>query len=793
MKKFLGTSIWLLCIQIVLSQPTQHPVSGTVTEKNNDLPIAGAVITLGNRQAISDADGKFSFPKQAAGKWMLTVNSIGFKVFQQEIKVEKDVPEIHISLEPSALFLQPLEVKALRASGKAPFAKSNITGAELAKINLGQDIPFLLDQTPSVVVNADAGNGIGYTGIRIRGTDATRINVTLNGIPYNDAESLGTYFVDLPDFASSLSSIQIQRGVGTSSNGAGAFGASINLATNEYHEKPYAEINNSGGSFNTWKHTVKAGTGLIGGHFTVDARVSGITSDGYIQRASTDLRSFYFSTAYLNKKSSLRLNIFSGKEKTYQAWYGVPENLLNTDRTYNPAGTEKPGTPYDNQTDNYTQTHYQLFFNHALSAKWSLNTAVFLTKGKGYYEEYKAGQAFYDYGLPDLINGGSPVTSTELVRQRWLENSFYGQIASVQYKDNRNELAIGGGWTTYEGRHYGTLAWLAQGSIPPNYRYYDYPALKTDRNFYAKWQHQLQKNWTGFADLQYRSVAHTMNGFEGNPTLVVDRNFHFLNPKIGITYHRNGWQGFLSYALAHKEPNRDDFQAGTFSQPKAETLHDVELGMEKRGPGFHYGATGYYMYYQNQLVQTGQINDVGSYTRINIPYSYRLGIELQAGGVVNDWLQLAGNLTLSKNKITSFVEYIDNYDTGGQNPVSHNNTDISFSPSVIGSATVMLTPVRQLEINLVSKYVGKQYMDNSQDAKRKLDAYFVENIRLNWTIKKILGGEWQVIGQISNLFDKQYIANGYTYNFIYNQTLATQNGYYPMAGRNYMLGLNIRF
>lgn len=793
MKKFLGTMIWLGFFQIVLSQPARHLVTGTVTEVNSKTPVSGAVISLGNRQTLSNGEGSFRFLNQPEGKWILTIKSIGFKTVNREVQIGKDAMNLAISLEPVSLFLQPLEVRALRASDKAPFAKTNISQEQLAKTNLGQDIPLLLDQTPSVVVNADAGNGVGYTGIRIRGTDATRINVTLNGIPYNDAESMGTYFVDLPDFASSLSSVQIQRGVGTSSNGAGAFGGTINLATNEYHEKPYAELNNTAGSFNTWKHTLKAGTGLMGGHFTLDARVSRISSDGYIDRASSDLKSFYISTAYLNKKSSLRLNIFSGKEKTYQAWYGVPENLLNTDRTYNPAGTEKPGSPYDNQTDNYTQTHYQLFFNHALSAKWAFNTAVFLTKGKGYYEEYKAGQAFADYGLPDANNGGSPITNTDLVRQRWLDNSFYGQIASLQYKDNRDEFTLGGGWTTYEGSHFGTLAWIQYGSIPPAYRYYDYPALKTDRNVYAKWQHQLQKNWTGFADLQYRSVSHNMNGFEGNPTLTVDRSFHFVNPKLGITYNRNGWQGFLSYAMAHKEPNRDDFQAGITSQPKAETLHDVELGMEKRSPEFQYGATIYYMYYLNQLVQTGQINDVGAYTRINIPYSYRLGIELQAAAHVNRWMQLTGNLTFSKNKVASFVEYLDNYDTGGQDPVTHRNTDISFSPSVIGSATVSLFPVKQLSLNLISKYVGKQYMDNSQSDARKLDGFWVENFRANWTLKNILGGEWQIIGQVNNLFDTKYIPNGYTYNYIYNQTLTTENGYYPMAGRNYLLGVNIHF
>ena len=376
MKKFLGTTMLALITIIAFTQPSKSLVQGSVTESKNKVPVSGAIIRLGNRLIISDELGRFNFGRIGEGNYEFTVSSLGYKDYSKTVTVGKSDTRLDIGLTASSLFLQPLEVKAVRASDKAPFAKTNIGKEGISKNNLGQDIPFLLDQTPSVVVNSDAGNGVGYTAIRIRGTDATRINVTLNGIPYNDAESLGTYFVDLPDFASSVNSIQVQRGVGTSSNGAGAFGGTINLSTNEYNEKAYGESNNSFGSFNTWKNTLKAGTGLIDGHFTVDARLSRISSNGYIDRATSDLKSFYLSTAYINKKSSFRLNIFSGKEKTYQAWYGVAEDLLVTDRKNNPAGTEKTGTPYDNQTDNYTQTHYQLFFNHSFNTQWSFNTAA---------------------------------------------------------------------------------------------------------------------------------------------------------------------------------------------------------------------------------------------------------------------------------------------------------------------------------------------------------------------------------------------------------------------------------
>lgn len=788
MKKFLGTTMLAFVTLIALAQPNKNLVTGTVTENNGQTPVAGATVQLGGRQTLTNEKGEFSFSKIGKGRIELTVNSLGFSVYKETLTITGDT-KLLIRLTASALYLQPLEVKSLRASDRAPFAKTNLTKEQISKSNVGQDIPFLLDQMPSVVINSDAGNGVGYTGIRIRGSDATRVNVTLNGIPYNDAESMGTYFVDLPDFASSVNSIQVQRGVGTSSNGAASFGGTINLATNEYNEKAYGELNNSFGSFNTWKNTVKAGSGLIGGHFTVDARLSSITSDGYIQRAKSDLKSFYFSTAYLTKKSSLRLNIFSGKEKTYQAWYGVAENLLATDRTNNPAGTEKPGTPYDNQTDNYTQTHYQLFFNHAFSSKWSFNTAAFLTRGKGYYEEYKASQDFADYGL---INPGPPGTTTDLVRQRWLDNYFYGQIASLQYKDSKDEITFGGGWTKYDGKHFGNIVWLQTGTVPKDYRYYDYPATKTDVNFYTKWQHQLSAHWLSFADLQYRHVNHDMRGFEGSPALFVNRSFDFVNPKAGITYMRNGWQAYLSYALGHKEPNRDDFQAGVLTQPKAETLHDFELGADKKTTNYHYGANIYYMYYVNQLVLNGQINDVGAYPRINIPYSYRLGIELQGGAVLTKWMNIAGNLTLSRNKVSSFTEYIDNYDNGGQNAVQHKNTDISFSPSVTGAATLTLIPAQHVEVSLMSKYVSKAYLDNSQNEARKLNGFFVQNIRAGWTIQKLLFREWNIIGQVNNLFNKKYEPNGYTYSYIYNNSLTTENGYYPMAGTNFMIAVNIK-
>jgi iron complex outermembrane receptor protein len=698
-------------------------------------------------------------------------------------------PQREVSKD-SFYLLSPVEVRSIRAGENAPLTKTNLSKKEIAKLNLGQDIPFLLNQTPSVVINSDAGNGVGYTGIRIRGTDATRINVTLNGIPYNDPESQGTFFVDLPDFASSVGSIQVQRGVGTSSNGAGAFGASINFSTNEMNKAAYAEFNNSFGSFNTWKHTIKAGTGLLADHFTVDARLSRITSDGYIDRANSNLGSFYFSTAWLAAKSSLRLNVLSGKEKTYQAWNGVSEaDLRSGNRTINYAGMEKQGEPYSNETDNFQQDHYQLFFDHRFNDNIEFNTAFFLTKGKGYYEQYKADEDYADYGMVDPSAG---VSSTDLVRQLWLHNNFYGGIFSLMYKKESLQFTFGGGWTRFDNNHYGDVIWAENGMPTPTVRWYDLDAKKTDLNLYSKLQMQISTGWHLFGDLQYRHVLYDIGGFRYNPSLKVNNDFNFFNPKAGISYNKDGWKGYLSYGLANKEPNRDDFEANTIQQPKPETLHDIELGVERSNKKTNWGATLYYMHYKDQLVLTGMINDVGAYTRTNIPKSYRMGIELQGGVTVTPWLNATANITFSKNKVLDFTEYIDDYDMGGQKTNQYSETDIAFSPQLVGSATISFLPVKDFELSLLGKYVSTQYLDNTQNDARKLNAFFTGDFRAIYTLRNKWLKELNIIGQLNNVLNKKYEPNGYTFSYIAGGDTVTENYYFPMAGTNFMVGVNVR-
>lgn len=692
----------------------------------------------------------------------------------------------------SFLLLEPVEVKAIRAGENSPFTKTNISKREIEKLNLGQDLPFILNQTPSVVVNSDAGNGIGYTGIRIRGSDASRINVTLNGVPFNDAESQGNFFVDLPDFSSSVGSIQVQRGVGTSSNGAGAFGASINISTNEANLKPYAEFNNSYGSFNTWKHTVKVGSGLVSDHFTSDLRLSSINSDGYIDRASTDLKSFYFSTAYLGNRNSLRFNMFSGKEKTYQAWYGVSEADLKTNRTVNYAGTERPGDPYDNETDNYKQDHYQLFYNQQLSSRIKFNTGLFYIKGKGYYEQYKADEAYADYGLSEPVDGTAVITNTDLVRQLWLDNDFYGNIFSMHYKDDISQFTLGGGWNKYEGRHYGDVVWAEKGLALPG-RWYDLDADKNDFSIYFKEQTKIGSLFAIFYDLQYRTVKYTIYGFRNNPGLTIKNKYNFFNPKAGLSFQKNEWSGYLSYSRGQKEPNRDDFEAGLDQQPKPEKLNDLELGLEKKNNKYNIGIVGYYMHYKDQLVLTGEINDVGAYTRTNIAKSYRAGVEIIAAAEIAPWLNAAGNVSVSKNKVIDFTEYIDDYDNGGQQTKQYSSTDIAFSPNIIAGATISFIPLKNTELSFISKYVGKQYLDNTQNETRKLNAFYTQDARFIYTITKGCLKELNIILQANNLFNKLYEPNGYTFSYYYGGSLTTENYYFPMAGTNFMVGVNLKF
>jgi iron complex outermembrane recepter protein len=685
-------------------------------------------------------------------------------------------------------YLQPVEVNAVKATGKNPFAKTNLTKAEIKRQNIGQDLPFILNNTPSIVVNSDAGNGAGYTGIRIRGTDATRINVTLNGIPYNDAESLGTFFVDMPDIASSASSIQIQRGVGTSANGAGSFGGSINVSTNELVKQKNIELNSTVGSYGLFKNTLLFNSGIFNKHFIVDARMSSIRSEGYVDRASAKLQSYFVSGAYVNDKNILRLNVFTGREKTYQAYYGILQDSLVKNRTYNSAGTEKSGSPYENQVDDYTQTHYQLFYTHKFNPHVKANIATFLTRGKGFYEQYKAEQKLSKYGLPTF---GS-TTKTDMVNQLWLDNYFYGTTFSLVYDKKQTQLMFGGGYNRYQGGHYGKIIWAKiQAAVPTNYQWYNTPAHKYDFSAYTKWTQTIGKNIQTFVDLQVRNIDYNINGFRNNPTLKVNTTNLFVNPKAGITYFNKGLQLYASYGQASKEPNRDDFEGNVNTLPKPEKLHDIEIGVEYKKRTLHIGANFYHMKYKNQLVNTGKINDVGAYTRTNIDNSFRAGIEFFAMEEINKYLSFTGNVTFSENKVKNFTEYFDDYDNGGQKSNFYNESDIAYSPNIIGSLIVNITPAKNASITLTSKYVGSQFLDNTSNSNRRLNAFYTQDVRVGYNFSGRLFKEINLYVQAMNIFSKVYEPNGYTFSYISGGALQTENYFFPMAPANFVFGINI--
>ncbi|HNC31923.1 MAG TPA: TonB-dependent receptor, partial [Cyclobacteriaceae bacterium] len=671
---------------------------------------------------------------------------------------------------------------------------NQLSKAELAKNNLGQDMPFLLNQLPGVVVNSDAGAGVGYTGMSIRGSDATRINVTINGIPVNDAESHGMFWVDLPDFASSVENIQVQRGVGTSTNGAAAFGGSVNVQTQNLNEKAYAEIFNSYGSFNTHKHTFKLGSGLLGGHFIFDARLSLIGSDGYIDRASSNLKSYYVSGGYFGKATTLKLIHFSGVEKTYQAWNGVPEDSLPTNRTYNEF-------TYQNQTDNYRQDYYQMLLNQQLGRKLDFNFALHYTRGKGYYEEYKQDADFASYGLDYPVLGSDTLFSTDLVRQKWLDNHFYGFTFSLDYKPLRSlNILLGGAGNRYNGGHYGKIIWAELApNIAKDYEYYNDQANKTDVNAYLKINWKPVQHLNLFADLQLRHIGYRFLGFNDSLAQAMqDVNYLFFNPKAGLTYDLNAFSYlYASYSVGHREPVRNDFTDNPpSSRPKPESMQDIELGYHRNGKIWNIALNGYGMFYRNQLVVTGKINDVGAYIRQNVDRSYRAGLELQVGVKVVKALVVQANLSWSSNKILNFKEYLDDYDNGGQVVNTYQQTDIALSPSLISAGSLVYSPIQtskhSLSLTLTEKYVGRQYLDNTSQESRSLDPFFVNDLRINYAWRTKVLKELSISVQINNLFNVKYEPNGYTYSYIYGG-LNTFNFYYPQAGRNFMVGLGMRF
>lgn len=797
----------VLVLVTVASEVTAQTITGTVRDAQSREPLAGAAIYQVQTEhgTTTDARGEFELKLIEGNLKTVEVRYLGYETQRQRITGNGE-RQITFSLVPATIVSEDMLVEAFRVDERSPVTYTNLDREEIRDRNMGQDIPVLLNMSPSVISTSDAGAGIGYTGLRIRGVDPQRINVTVNGIPLNDSESHGVFWVNMPDFASSLENIQIQRGVGTSSHGPAAFGATVNLQTTTLQPEPYGEINSSAGSFRTFKNNIRVGTGLMNNGWAFEGRLSQIKSDGYIERASSALRSFFVSGSRHTDRGLLKLNVFSGQEETYQAWYGVHEAQLEENRRFNPAGMYTgPGGEtrfYDNQTDNYTQTHYQLHYSHRLTDRFNGNLSLHYTRGAGYYEEFREDNALQSYGFAPVEVGQETITHTDLVRQRWLDNHFGGVTFSGDYEaSERWQLVFGGGMNIYDGDHFGEIVWTRVANPSElGERYYDNTGIKMDRNVYMKAIVDISRRLSAFGDLQLRNIYYTLDGINNDQRVLDDTHeFTFLNPKAGITYELGEIGRVYGYfGVSGKEPVRRDFTDATENhQPEKETLYNVEAGYRGGWSQLQLGLNAYYMMYDNQLINTGEINDVGGPVRTNVPDSYRSGIELEVAAQIVEGFSWNGNVTLSRDRIPEFVELIDRYDENwaftGQDEIMHSNTNIAFSPEVT-SASQFTWKYRNGRIDWYSRYVGRQYLDNTSNPDRSIDPWWINDLRFSYDL-----GGLQLVRNVSfrvminNILDHTYESNGYTFGYYAGNQEIRENYYFPQAGRHILGGLSVSF
>ena len=793
----------LLLALMPLGLMAQFSLSGNVYDKKTNQPLPGANIVLKNtvRTTVSNLNGVFVFDNLKEGKYTISISYIGYQLAEENVELKKN-HSVNIAMQPTVYISDEIIVSASRTSDRLSAASVTVSQNEIRKSNTGQDLPYLLSMSPSLVVTSDAGAGVGYTGMRIRGTDLRGINVTLNGVPVNDGESSTVYFVDLPDLASSLDDIQIQRGVGTSTNGAAAFGASINMKTDEYTHDPYASINTAYGSFNTLKSNVKFGTGLMNGKWNFNGRLSSITSDGFIDRASSDLKSAYFSGAYYGEKDILKAVVILGKEKTYQAWYGIDKDSLETNRTYNPAGAMYDADGnflgfYDNQTDNYWQNYYQLHYAREFAENLNFTASAFYTRGYGYYENYKNNKSFSSFGMNDTVIGSDTVRRSNMITQKWLDNHFYGLNFSMIYEVSALKLTVGGGWNQYDGDHFGKVVWSQVARLGEHNRnWYFNNGLKTESNIFAKAEYAFSTKFTAFADLQYRFINYRIEGTHDDlRDLTQEHQFDFLNPKFGFAFKINEKNKiFLSAAISNREPNRSVYRdADPGVEVKPERLTDIELAYSFESSKLAFTANFFHMQYKDQLVLTGKINNVGDAIMQNVDKSYRTGLELIAGWAVSNHLKWDANATFSLNKIDGFIAYVDDWSTGVQRVENYDKTDISFSPGFMANSKLTYLPFKSFSVSLLSSYVGKQFTDNTSNEQRSIDAYFVNNVRINYSLKTNFIKQIDFLLSLNNVLDEKYETNAWVYRYYYDDVEYDINGYFPQAGFNLMLGLNLHF
>ena len=688
--------------------------------------------------------------------------------------------------------LDEVIVKGIRAKFSSPISYSNIYKEKLKNKNLGQDLPILLNFLPSVVTTSDAGAGIGYTGIRVRGVSPQSTNITINGIPFNDPESMGTFWVNLPDFTSSVQSLQLQRGIGTSTNGSGAFGASINILTDNISQTPYAEISSSFGSFNTRKNTIKFSTGKINDVFEFSGRFSKIDSDGYVDRAYSDLKSYFVQGTYLKGSTLIKAISFAGHEKTYQSWYGLTMDQLKENRRQNPY-------TYENEIDNYKQDHYQLHWNEKINNFWSFNLGLNYTYGRGYFEQYREDDNIDTYGgivSSDTNLNGEKTDTTDLIRRRWLDNDFYVFNSSLNFVKNKIDLTISSSYSSYVGDHFGEVIWArtfsSNGKIRD--RYYEGLGEKKDLSFFTKLLYSIDEKIEFYSDLQYRNVKYNTSGTTSDlVNMVIDKSYGFFNPKIGLSYKLNpNSLLYVSYARANREPNRTDYESNPDIQP--ERLNDIEFGWRLRNKNMSLNLNSYFMLYDEQLVLTGEIDDVGNPKRTNSGSSYRIGLEIENRINISELFSFETNLTLSSNKNKNIFSMVDGalYNYG--------KTNISFSPSFVGSNAIIYQPSEKISLSLLSKYVGKQYMGNTDQPNSILESYFVNDLNITYSLQpEKIFQSISINFLINNILNMEYISNGYYYTYDDTWSVPGQiktldgAGYYPQATRNFLAGLVFEF
>ncbi len=810
-KKF--ASLFLFQMVMFGSLMAQIVVSGKISGLDGQpLPGANIVVSDTGKGTVSGNDGSYSIELPKGGITTLRVSYIGFKSQDRTVQLRKNA-NIDFRLEEEHLVTNEVVVSAIRAGSKTPVAYTNISKSDIKERQVTNDIPYMLSLTPSAVTTSESGIGLGYTALRIRGADPTRINITANGIPLNDAESQSVFWANMPNFAGSVEEIQIQRGVGTSTNGAAAFGATINMRTNNYNANPGATVSSAVGSFNTFINSAEMNTGLINKKYAFEARYTDLQTDGYVRRAFSDHHSLYLGAAMVNDRSLLRATVIHGNQKTGISWNGVTKEEMDKDRRYNSAGKYKDENGntrfYDDETDNYRQTHYQLAHSYTVSSLFDVNATLHYTFGEGFYDSYKANRKYSKYGWDNVVIDGVTIKSTDAIQQKWMRNHFYGAVVSAGYHPENFDFSVGAGWNRYDGDHFGEVVWMRyMGNHQKGDQWYKNNGDKKDFNVFGKANWQPAEGLNVMVDLQYRIINYAITGFDDDVMAMnIDQSYNFFNPKAGVYYDFNSKnKAYTSLGISNREPTRTnlkDANGDPNATPLSERLYDWELGYSFVSSRVNANVNFFYMFYKDQLLPTGEKSEVGYDIMTNVEKSFRRGVEITAGAKITSWLNWDANLTFSENKVDDFILQGDVLDdnwesTGKWLKQSLGTTNIAFSPSVVAASMISVMPVKQVKASFISKYVGKQYLDNTSSDERSIDSYFVNDLQFDYSL--FPASMKRVVFQLSinNIFNNKYINNGYAGVSLFENGTSTPRQeswvyYYPQAGTHFSGKITLNF